>query len=579
MSYLDPLRVHFAGRFLAAPPTANNDPMHFNLATFKPDFRERSTEDDAKGWWNPQGNADWRFLGCKVTSAFQRDGTPAAADDAIHRMIVADSQERVAAKMCDLDSEQQLVSEIWGLQVRICNASGQTMMQGAFDPAAFMDIWTRAPEIHNDGGACAWYQSVLRDLEWKDVSASRVLSALRESSTASGLLSIKFNLDLYDMTFGSPTFTQGRVSGTIGPAHADEPSHFVMGRQFMTTAVSGGFFTPVSGINFCVARVDDATRKVYVDVGNALTVAADGTFNDVGLLSLECAGPAPITLGDIPYLAPDWYRDTAGIAVLPADRELTDNEMRTVASNPLALTLTQPSKQPVVAIAEPPSGLWVRADRFVYRLDAGDSAEVRIAATRFGQPYGGATVTLAFDPARLQQDPPTCVPVSALTFPASVQTDARGMATVTIGSSDPGNPRGYIDGQVYAILPTLAELATVTDYPANPWNFVSVLLWSAFDTTAPPVWHGCIQPIFQLYHNLYPAMDRFLDLSNYDEVCAHREMLILAFSLDVAHPNSMPVTRELSRAKRTTILRWLTEVDASGKPALGPTPSLTGPQQ
>jgi hypothetical protein len=28
------------------------------------------------------------------------------------------------AKMVDLDSEQQMVSQIWGLQIRVCDAEG-----------------------------------------------------------------------------------------------------------------------------------------------------------------------------------------------------------------------------------------------------------------------------------------------------------------------------------------------------------------------------------------------------------------------------------------------------------------------
>src|SRR6478609_3431871 len=118
MSYLHPLRLHFAGRFLAAPPTANNDPMHYNLATFSDEFRQRGPG-ATKGWWNPGGNADWRFLGCAVTTAFDAGGAPVRAGDPVLGLAVADSDERVAAKMCDLDTEQQLVSEIWGLEVRL----------------------------------------------------------------------------------------------------------------------------------------------------------------------------------------------------------------------------------------------------------------------------------------------------------------------------------------------------------------------------------------------------------------------------------------------------------------------------
>jgi hypothetical protein len=587
MSYLGPLRLHFFGKFLAAPPTANNEPMHHNLATFKAEYRDRGPR-TTMGGWNPAGNADWHFLGCTVTSAFNADGEPVDSDDTVLGMVIADSDQRVAAKMCDLDPEQQVVSEIWGLEVRICSASGTTVLRGCFAPAAFMDIWDRAPDVDGDGRAGVWYQSVIHNLEWSDVSGSQFLSALHEASSASGMLSIKFNLDLYDMDFKSPTFMQGRVAGTIGPAATDEPHHFVLGRQFMTTGTQENFFAPQGGVNFCVARVDNTTRKILLDVGNALTVKPNGTFKDVGRLTLQCnsAGSNPVVIGEVKYLDSNWYRDTAGLVALPADRALTDVDLETISKNPLELTLTPSfrlvipgygpvtSKPTFVAIAEPKSGLFVRADQYVYRLDAGDNARVRVYATLFGAPRARSTITFTLDTSQLQlgpDDPPVGTPPTALKFPMTTIADERGCAIIEITSTDPGVPRSYIDGQLYGIRPNLPEIQS---NPVNPWNFISVLLWSAFTHDIPITWHGSIHPIFQMFRNLYPAMDRFLDLSSYDDICAHRELLILAFSLDTSNPNSMPVTRELSYAKRTAILKWLKNVGPDGKPLLGsPSPA------
>jgi hypothetical protein len=38
MSYLNALRLHFAGQFQANPSTVNNDPGHFDNATFQPSY-------------------------------------------------------------------------------------------------------------------------------------------------------------------------------------------------------------------------------------------------------------------------------------------------------------------------------------------------------------------------------------------------------------------------------------------------------------------------------------------------------------------------------------------------------------
>lgn len=80
MSYLGPLRLHFAGKFQAAPSTVINDTTHFNNATFNPEFQKRQTPGHPNGWWNPDGDADWRLIGCKVTGAFDANGNPVAGD-------------------------------------------------------------------------------------------------------------------------------------------------------------------------------------------------------------------------------------------------------------------------------------------------------------------------------------------------------------------------------------------------------------------------------------------------------------------------------------------------------------------
>lgn len=79
MSYLGPLRLHFAGRFQAATSSVNNDPTHFDNATFLPAFQELQglRMNPPNGWFDPRGTADFRLIGCGVTSAFLADGTSA----------------------------------------------------------------------------------------------------------------------------------------------------------------------------------------------------------------------------------------------------------------------------------------------------------------------------------------------------------------------------------------------------------------------------------------------------------------------------------------------------------------------
>ena len=593
MSYLNALRLHFAGQFQANVSTVNNDPDHFDNEGFQPSYQDMQgpNMDPPNGWFNPQGDAAFRLRGCTVTSAWMPSGAVGASDPVL-TYIVADSDGAVPAKLVDLDPEQQLVSEIWGLTVRIADGDGNTLVQGLFDPAAFMDIWSRATGSGAGGdiGAGAAYQSVLTDLVWNDVSASPFLTAL-QAAAADGLLSIKFNVDGLNMDFTSPDFMCGRIAGTIGPAAASEPRHLIVGRQFMAVVPpSNGFPVPDGGINFFPAVVDEAGGAVYLDLGNALsTTEPGGPMNDVGDLLLSVYDPlatppnpagslVPIgTIAAADYTQADWYSRTAGVVVL----DLPQQPMPWLGSSPLTLT-----GQAGITITEAPSGAFVRADRFVYRMSPGDSVSIACYAMQWGKPLPDAELSFVLDASQLQAQaasplgpaPTPGVPVDALHFLPSATTGPDGIASFSVSATDPGTPRWFdngndygIDGQVYAIRPSFAD-AALDDGPVNQWNFISFLLWSGFTTANPVTWTD-IQPIMQQYANLYPVMLRFLNLASEADCKANAGLLQLAFGLETANPNAMPVTRDLSPAKRNAILAWLAN-PLPGAPQAKPRASL-----
>jgi hypothetical protein len=627
VSYLSPLRLHFSGTFEAAVSTVNNDPVHYDNARFQPSWALPATGGSPSqlgGSFSPDGTGDWKLHDCTVTAAFLPDGAPAAATDPVLSGRVADSDRRAPAKLVDLDPEQQLVSMIFGLELRVTAADGSTLLRGEFEPAAFTDIWDRGAggDASGDIAAGAMYQSVLTRLAWSDVSDSRFLRALRATTrdrpAAARRLSVKFNVDGFSLQPGAG-FMRGRIVGTIGPAGPGEPGHFVAGRQFMTVPGPGGdFFAPAGRVNFCAAVVDDVSKRVYLDLGNALpTAGPGGALADLGDLALYLppapspapqAEPAPTEAGTGPaagtpaapspagvlaaatYTQASWYPATAGISVFPPDRPLTDAELARAWSGPLTLVATVPGGPPATVISEPDSGLFVRADQFVFRLDAGRAATATLYATRFGRPHAGAAVLTFPVPGQLQPDspldpgaaPPVAVPEDAVRYDVRVRTDERGVARLRLRARDPGRPRGYIDGQVYALCPVLEEtIATPGDpYPFNQWNYVSLLVWGGFDAGDPPTWHGDrehegIEPVLRQYANLYPVMRDFLDLGDYDSVCAHAKLLSLVFSLDIGDPNAMPVTRDLSAARRSAIVRWLSEPGPDGKPLRGEPPAST----
>jgi len=581
MSYLNPLRLHFAGRFQANVSTVNNDPGHFNNATFDPSYQELQTPTVANGWFNPEGDASWRLLGCAITSAWTPAGAVDVADP-VFACQVADTNSRVSAKLADLDSEQQLVSEIWGLQVRIADAHGATLMMGDYKPAAFMDIWDRATSATGAGDqvAGAMYQSVLTNLQWGDLSASPFLLAL-QGAAVSGRLSIKFNVDGINMNFQDPDFMCGRLVGTIGPAASGEPDHMLMGRQFMASALhnAGNFFVPEGAINYFAAQVDRAAGCIFLDLGNALsTLTPGGAMNDMGRLTLGIASrvATPGAGGHMTALAtieshgpggyvddPAWYARTAGVVAVP----LTAAQLESVAAQPLALRGDLAAVD--AFIMESPTGAFVRADQYVYRLSPGQPVRIGVLASLWGAPFAGAELRFESYSGGLQpgnfidpnDTPKVATPLCALPFDAPAVTDGNGLAWLGFTPTDPGTPRYFndgkdfgLDGQVYGIRVRFADRQL--EYNENQWNFISILLWSAFAPPAPVTWDA-LSPIFQQYANLYPVMKRFLDLADYHQVVANAALLKLAFGLDPSNPNAMPVTRDLSPARRDAILAWL----------------------
>ena len=582
MSYLSPPRLHFAGKFDANVSTVNNDPRHFNNANFQPSFQERQTLAAANGWFNPRGDAAFRLIGCKITGALGADGRPAGADP-VFSCLIADSDRRAPAKLADLDPEQQMVSTIFGLEVRIAAPDGSSLLRSSFEPAPFTDIWSRAVGPGSDTNAGSMYQSVLTDIEWGDVSHSRFLSELR-AAAADGLLSIKFNVDGFNMDFGGPDFMRGRIVGTIGPAATTEPRHFVPGRQLVPELDAAE--DPKGRIYFCTGILDESAGAVRLDLGNALpTVDAGGDIVPsavLGNLVVACLDPsenAPVSLGQIPYWRAGWYQSTAGVVDLPVKPQ----QLAAVREHPLALltgfgTSVSALK---IAVQEAPSGLHVRADLFVFRLDPGETARARVHATRFGQPHAGAQVTPIRDNSGFQAGPAAPQvgkPPDGITVETPQPTGADGSTDLVIKAGDPQNFRKFIDGQLYGVRPALADTPP-GDPNANPSDFVSVLVFDDFHPDQPLAWHGTplgsIKPIFQQFANLYPVMYTFLDLADYEDVCKNRDMLLLAFKLAEEDPNSMPVTRDLSGAKRAAVIRWLEAVGEDGKPLLGTPPPDT----
>jgi hypothetical protein len=584
VTYLNPVRLHFAGQFQADPSTVNNEIRHFDSASFQPGWQQlQTTQANPNGWWNPDGSGSFRLVGCVVTAVSYLDAKgDVVTTDPIVGMQVMGANARVAGKLVDLDPQQQMVSQIWGLQVRLTNGTSD-LFSGPFLPAAFTDLWGRAQGGGNDNGAGAFWQSVISPVTWGDVSGSLMLQAL-QAAAPDGLLSIKFNVDSYNLNYGSPGFTLGRCVGTIGPSSLSEPQHFVLGRQLLPKLTQGA--ANAGPMYFMQCIVDGST--LYADFGNALPTATPGSdLAPIGTVVIGYVDAAStfqqLATLDANYSSAGWYEKTAGVQAYA----LTSDQLTAIASSRLAVSVGGQ-----VTLLENLDGLHARADNFVCRVNANHTAQVTVWGSQYGVATQGIAISVAADPSQLQggtpypNDPltqniplPDPAQPDILTFPASLLTGANGQVTLSIAAGNPNTPRIYMDGQVYGVRPMpqgvlneaggnpppLLNGNATEGYGFNPWDFVSLLVWDEYDQ--PATWAN-VAPILAQYAVLYPVMDQLIDLTSETEVNRQAALLLLAFGLPVTDPNSMPVTRDLSDSKRAMLLQYLgKQVSTSPSPA------------
>src|SRR5436190_8857477 len=106
MSYLDSPRLHFRGWFQADVSTINNDVRFYQNASFVPEYQQL----DQNGSWNPEGTGVFRLLDCAATGAVWNGG-----QTDLSGITIQNGLQRAPGKLVDLDPQQQMVSQIWGM--------------------------------------------------------------------------------------------------------------------------------------------------------------------------------------------------------------------------------------------------------------------------------------------------------------------------------------------------------------------------------------------------------------------------------------------------------------------------------
>ncbi len=398
-------------------------------------------------------------------------------------------------------------------------------------------------------------------------------------------------------------FTWGQVFGCIGPYVPGEAAFFGADRMLAPASVStdtanyGAYFAP-----FVVSSSGD---YVIVNLGNALPSTQPASAQNswvaqealgqlqlcyfTGAISLDTA----VMLGEIAYQPNQFYLNDAAIARIsvPAEHQAAVNRL------PLGIISTvSGASGPVqtILLQENGQGYYVRANQFVFRMNPGiatspeqprgKTQQVDIYVRQYGQPVANATLNINLMPSLEAANYTNntlgtggssglvnmSVPTTALSFPAQVTTNAQGIASFTLEASDPGNPRGYIDGQIYFLRYGFADPALASGYVQSPDDIISVQVYSQQPDFADITWENFVLPTLGLYGKLYPVMG-FLDLQNQQSVIDNAENIYNYLNKEFANPALMPVTRDLSASRLTLLNRWLQQYFGPKKSAFAKT--------
>jgi hypothetical protein len=538
MSHWGRPRLHFAGTFLADPPTLNNRGANYALAA----SGQPLIEDGATGW-NENGSHEFSVRGGKVTAVVDAAGVVRAApgsDPAVGADVVS-VPAPVVAKIVDLDPDAQLVSEIYGLRLRIRDAAGGGF-EGTMRPVAFRDLAMGRTLDGGTTGLVASYHSVLEAVKWTGTPTG-VLADLRTLSP--DRLSVKFAVDRYrspTTPVGNKKNLQGDVVGAIGPAADVDSLSFPSGRR-LEPAFDPKSSIPSLSIGPAFCEIDRASRVLRLDLSGALPRSAsiaDRMDLEVGYITddakLRVFGRVKATLAE--FGTSFW---TFEIPAAPSDADRRPLVVRHVSSSGT-----------VEILREPDDGRYLEVEPRSLRLDPDQVSDVIVRVRTFGEPAKDVRVACSI---LGRADGGASEP--GLAFPKTVTTDADGRALATLRGGRPGAPRGTaLDGDVYKVVFRIDGAD-----PGAPEPSCTIHVRDPF-TPAAATWES-VEPFLRVYARLFPFMNAKLRLDDKAAMTDAKARLVGPdglLDLPITHPGFMPVTRDLSAGRLAALRAWLDTV-------------------
>ncbi|RBL90354.1 hypothetical protein [Chitinophaga flava] len=599
MSYLHLPRIIFTGDFQADVATVNNDVRHFDNETFEKRFqfpREESS-DINNGAWNPEGSNNFKLLNCQIIQGTLPDERVVnnQTDDILIGASVNGSPYFSNGKMVDLDPQMQMASELWAVKLRFSTHDGQLLLEGDILPVGFRDIQPRQfPNTEDDTyymrngqrmGAC--WASVLENLKWGSHAMKSPLLKALKLATKSNRIAVQLTSFGFYYSHKDGRFSLGRIMGCIGPWLSDEPDLFAPARR-LYGAVSQYF-------RYSNFYVNKHLHSLTVDLGGSYPInSALGDLNinfpKVKLAVSKKAITIPQANPDHKYrIAPDqfieigtvvpaspgsWLLDTAGIVSF----RLTKEALNLLNDHQLLLLIEEQGEN-IIYARESIKGIHIRADSFIFRMDPGDQHKTKIYAYQWGEPLAGININIALLPPMadqgggLENDPaPPLAKIPLINFPAgkidhplTVVTNKKGVATFTMSGGNPENYRKYVDGQLYLFSYKIEGFPELDQYFffGMMMDLICVHLRDKFEVPENPEWDD-VAAIWTQFGNVYPIMSKYIvDMSKMEELMKYTNILLHSFTRDIHDATYMPVTRDLSKNKMLTLIKWLKNPIAS----------------
>ena len=558
--------------------------------------------------WNFHGTGEFSLFNCRVMSAIGLHGEQPVDDDVINSTVVNNMDEPYA-KAVDFDV-QLMLTTVYGLTLALIGVDGEVLIQGKVTPFVLgQDVWRRDIHIANgntvmgcnppDYCLSAKSASVISNLKWGKISGSPTLQGLKEASDQQGgVLSI--SLTIYSYISINPkkelnNETLAHLIGTIGPHSINEPV-LVAGERMLSyegvpqlqlydNSLQNGSRQNTLMYN-APFQIDHNSFRLTVDFSNSLSLDVDGNFVNLGELwlgvqdrTLNCVH----LIGEpISYLDTDWVHKgcihdhvlSKNYYIHLLSSQLYVFQVRRGNNLKLSPTLLHSCSHKTIFLRLMLQEIkkYIRPmGNYLGHLEYKQAMKVDLKVTQYGWPLRDQTVYVS-------EHSPAAPLHGIIAIPQISTTNEQGIATLIFHATNkiprlrkfsaPETPCNRtelpIEGQLYSFEYSLSRASTNngTFKYANiiqQNNLIAILAFSYFKEPERPNWVEHIQPIFQIYERLFPAMKHVVNLGNYIDVTSIRNLYLIEYTmgLDINHPNYMPVTRDLSPSKRAMIQKWL----------------------